>query len=70
MKIDYRNNVPALLVLVRVFLANVKVSIRIRAFIKAMLYAVVASLGLSFSVVAQENVSAQNTSSERADTLP
>ncbi|MBO7923513.1 MucB/RseB C-terminal domain-containing protein [Alteromonas sp. K632G] len=35
-----------------------------------MLYAVVASLGLSFSVVAQENVSAQNTSSERADTLP
>ncbi len=70
MKIDYRNNVPALLVLVRVFLANVKVSIRIRAFIKAMLYVVVASLGLSFSVVAQENVSAQNTSSERADTLP
>ncbi|MBZ2161774.1 MAG: MucB/RseB C-terminal domain-containing protein [Alteromonas stellipolaris] len=70
MKIDYRNNVPALLVLVRVFLANEKVSIRIRAFIKAMLYAVVASLGLSFSVVAQENVSAQNTSSERADTLP
>ena len=68
MKIDYRNNVPALLVLVRVFLANVKVSIRPRAFIKAMTYVVITSLGLSFGSAAQESESVQNTPSESAET--
>ena len=68
MKIDYRNNVPALLVLVRVFLANVNFSSRPRAFIKAMTYVVITSLGLSFGTTAQESESVKDTPSESAET--
>ncbi|MDO6566187.1 MucB/RseB C-terminal domain-containing protein [Alteromonas sp. 1_MG-2023] len=56
MKIDYRNNVPAPCVLVRVFLANVKLSVFVRFFSMTM-----CGLFVSFGSLAQEYTSTQAT---------